>query len=123
MTIGERIKNRREELGLTQDELAKKCGYKSRSSINKIELSRELPLKKVSLMADALNTTPGYLMGWEDDGIPTVVKVYKKKDGKKVEASPEEVEKAMEFYRKYQKAIPEIRSAVLALLKEDQPDS
>lgn len=66
MTIGERIKNRREELGLTQDELAHKCGYKSRSSINKIELSRDLPLRKVSLMAEALQTTPGYLMGWED---------------------------------------------------------
>lgn len=66
MTIGERIKNRREELGMTQDELARKCGYKSRSSINKIELSRDLPLRKVSLMADALQTSPGYLMGWED---------------------------------------------------------
>lgn len=66
MTIGERIKNRREELGMTQDELARKCGYKSRSSINKIELSRDLPLRKVSLMADVLQTTPTYLMGWEE---------------------------------------------------------
>ncbi len=66
MTIGERIKDRREELGMTQEELAKKCGYKSRSSINKIELSRDLPIRKVSLMAEALYTTPGYLMGWED---------------------------------------------------------
>ena len=47
MTIGERIKERRIELGYTQDELAKKCGYKSRSSINKIELSRNLPLPKI----------------------------------------------------------------------------
>ena len=37
MDIGERIKLRREELNLSQDELAKKVGYKSRSSINKIE--------------------------------------------------------------------------------------
>lgn len=64
MTIGERIKNRRLELELSQDELAKKVGYKSRSSINKIELSRSLPLSKVQQMADALETTPGYLMGW-----------------------------------------------------------
>ena len=55
MTVGERIKQRRLELGLSQDELAKKVGYKSRSSINKIELSRDLPLKKVELMAKALN--------------------------------------------------------------------
>ena len=72
MTIGERIKNRREELGMTQDELARKCGYKSRSSINKIELSRDLPLRKVSLMADVLQTTPTYLMGWEEK--PTAIK-------------------------------------------------
>lgn len=67
MTIGERIKKRREELGLTQEEVAKKCGYKSRSSINKIELSRDLPLRKVEIMADALETTPGVLMGWDEE--------------------------------------------------------
>jgi transcriptional regulator with XRE-family HTH domain len=64
MNVGERIKQRRLELGLSQDELAKKVGYKSRSSINKIELSRDLPLRKVEVMAKALETTPAYLMGW-----------------------------------------------------------
>ena len=64
MTIGERIKARRIELNLTQDELAKKAGYKSRSSINKLESSRTLPSKKIEKMANALETTPGYLMGW-----------------------------------------------------------
>ena len=69
MTIGERIKNKRIELNLSQDELAKKVGYKSRSSINKIETARDLPLKKVSLMARALECTEAYLMGWEDESI------------------------------------------------------
>ena len=68
MTIGDRIKQRRLELGYTQDELAKKCGYKSRSSINKIELSRALPLPKVTLMAKALECSESYLMGWTDEG-------------------------------------------------------
>ena len=73
MTIGERIKQRRLELGYSQDELAKKVGYKSRSSINKLELSRELPARKISLMARALETTEGYLMGWtEDRDIPDI---------------------------------------------------
>lgn len=66
MTVGEKIKQRRLELNMSQDELAKKCGYKSRSSINKIELSRDLPLKKVRLMANALDLTVAYLMGWEE---------------------------------------------------------
>ena len=69
MTIGERIKNRRIELGITQDELAIKTGYKSRSSINKIESSRNLPITKVEQMAKALECAPSYLMGWNDDEI------------------------------------------------------
>ena len=66
MNIGERIRSRREELGLTQEELAKKLGYKSRSSVNKVETSRELSNKKVRQYAEALNCSPAYLMGWEE---------------------------------------------------------
>lgn len=69
MTVGERIKQKRLELGLTQDELAKKAGYKSRSSINKIECSRDLPLSKVKKVASLLECSPSYLMGWEDDNV------------------------------------------------------
>lgn len=65
-TIGERIKARRIELNMSQDELAKKTGYKSRSSINKIELSRDLPMRKVNLFALALDTTVAYIMGWQE---------------------------------------------------------
>lgn len=66
MTIGERIKKRRLELGMTQDELAKKLGYKSRSSVNKLELnSRNLKPPKIKEIADALLTSPEYIMGWE----------------------------------------------------------
>lgn len=66
MTVGDRIRNRRLSLEMTQDELAQKTGYKSRSSINKIESSRNLPLSKVEKMAKALNCAPSLLMGWED---------------------------------------------------------
>lgn len=64
MTVGDRIRHKRKELGLTQEELAKKLGYKSRSSVNKMETSRELPLKKVKMMANILECDPSYLMGW-----------------------------------------------------------
>lgn len=37
MPIGEKIRQRREELGMSQSELAREVGYKSRSSINKLE--------------------------------------------------------------------------------------
>ena len=66
MDIGQRIKQRREELGISQEELAKKAGYKSRSSINKIEVDgRGLPQSKIVLIAKALETTPAALMGWD----------------------------------------------------------
>lgn len=80
MTIGERIKQRREELGLSQDELAKLVGYKSRSSINKIELGfRDLTQSKIKKIADALQTTPSYIMGWMDEKenkIPSYDNIY-----------------------------------------------
>lgn len=71
MTIGQRIQRRREELGMTQEELAHKIGYKSKSSINKIELDiYELKQKKIKAIADALETTPSYIMGWDEEPAP-----------------------------------------------------
>lgn len=67
MKIGERIKYRREQLELSQDELARRLGYKSRSSINKIENDASgLPQTKIVAIANALQTTPAYIMGWEE---------------------------------------------------------
>ena len=68
MDINIRIKNRRLELGLSQDDLAQKAGYTSRSSINKIEAGKiDLPQSKIEAIAKALQTTPAYLMGWEEE--------------------------------------------------------
>ena len=63
-TIYERIRARRIELGLTVEELAKKMGYKDKSSISKIENGKaDIPQSKVIPFARALNTTTAYLMG------------------------------------------------------------
>lgn len=68
MSIGDRIKSRRIELNMSQDELAKKLGYKSRSSINKIEKDgRNLPQDKIKALANILYTTPAYIMGWTEE--------------------------------------------------------
>jgi transcriptional regulator with XRE-family HTH domain len=68
LEIGERIRQCRERIGMTQDELAQATGYKSRSSINKIEKGgNDLPQSKIVIFAKALSTTPSYLMGWEDN--------------------------------------------------------
>jgi len=68
MDLFKRIKARREELNMSQEDLAKLMGYKSRSSINKIELGEnDIPQSKIKAFADALRTTPAYLMGWDTD--------------------------------------------------------
>lgn len=64
MGIGEKIKIRREYLGMSQDELAKKVGYKSRSTVNKIEKGiNDITQSKIIAFANALDTTVDYLMG------------------------------------------------------------
>lgn len=61
------IKLRRESLGLSQDALAEKVGYTSRSSIAKIENGDvDIPRSKIIAFADALKCSPMELMGWED---------------------------------------------------------
>ena len=68
MTLGEKVKSKREELNLSQEELAEKMNYKSKTSIHKIEVGiTDLPLSKVKELAAVLKTTPAYLMGWEED--------------------------------------------------------
>ena len=63
--IGKNIMEARKRAGLTQEELAAKVGYKTKSAINKIELGiRDLPQKKIVQFAEALGTTPAALMGW-----------------------------------------------------------
>ena len=53
---------------MSQEDLAKLLGYKSRSSINKIEMSKnDITQSKIAAFARALHTTPAYLLGWEED--------------------------------------------------------
>ena len=68
MNIGERIKQRREELGVSVDELAKRLG-KHRATIYRYESNEiaNLPTSVLEPLAIALDTTPAALMGWKDD--------------------------------------------------------
>ncbi|MDL2235288.1 XRE family transcriptional regulator [Christensenellaceae bacterium OttesenSCG-928-L17] len=64
--LGENVRKRRVELDMSQDKLASMLGYKSRSTIAKIEVGEnDLTQSKINKMAAALDTTPAYLMGWE----------------------------------------------------------
>lgn len=66
-SIGDRIKQRRLEIGLSVDQVAEKIG-KNRATVYRYESSEieKFPIDILEPLADALRTTPAYLMGWED---------------------------------------------------------
>lgn len=66
MTVGERIKNRRQELGFSVDEVAKRLG-KNRATIYRYESGdiEDLPTTVLESIASVLDITPAELMGWE----------------------------------------------------------
>ncbi len=72
-TIYKKIKRLRREIGLSQEDLAEKTGYTSRSSIAKIEAGEvDLPQSKIQLFAEALKTTPQFLLGLEEPSSSSV---------------------------------------------------
>lgn len=74
------IKRRRQQLKMTQTDLALKMGYADKSMIAKIEKGNvDLPQSKILAFANALETTPGELMGWdyETEATETVDNIYK----------------------------------------------
>lgn len=82
-TVGDNIAWMRKQLGWTQEELAMKMGYKSKSTINKIELGiNDIPQSKIAKFAEVLGTTPARLMGWEEDNPSPTEEVLT--DGEKV---------------------------------------
>lgn len=66
MKIGERIKERRKELNLSVDDVAKKLN-KNRATIYRYESNEieNLPINILEPLSKVLNTTPAYLMGWK----------------------------------------------------------
>ena len=67
MEFNEKLQELRKNRGLTQEELATRMGYKSKSTINKIELGiNDIPQSKIVQFAEVLGTTPAVLMGWDE---------------------------------------------------------
>ena len=68
MTVGERIKSMREKLGISQVDFADRMNV-SKQTLYKYEnnIVTNIPSDKIEALAEALFTTPSYLMGWTDD--------------------------------------------------------
>ena len=95
--IGKKIKARRIQLNMTQDELAQKLGYKSRSTINKIELDKnDVSQSKLVKLAAALECDPIDLLDTPPYDIhsPSEVNLYAKKLS---ELTPENLDSVIKY--------------------------
>ena len=121
MTVGQRIKQRRMELGMTQSELAEKMGYQGKTAVSAAENKGDnITTTKVKKFADALGVTPRWLMGYEDNE-PDYIwedkgKAYHIEFDRK-DVSNQTMKYAMQFYELYASSGPEVQSAVDLLLK------
>jgi len=108
-SIGQRIKARRKELNMSQQELATLLGYKDRTAITHIENgTKSLMQPKIRPMIEALDVTVEWLMGWDAEDLDTTisklspadkeaVKKYIELMSKLTEEEKQEVVKHMEF--------------------------
>lgn len=76
-TLGDRIKKRRINMGLSQQQLADIVGYSSKTTICRFESNNEntirnVKLSKINEIANALKTSVAYLMGWTENEGNTV---------------------------------------------------
>jgi transcriptional regulator with XRE-family HTH domain len=125
LQLYENIKKRRLELNMSQQELAESVGYKGKSMISQVENGLvDLPESMIMKFASALDTTPSYLMGWEDeDGDLTVLgqlgDSYEKQELLKTlgNYSYDQLAEVVKFLNLFTKATPEVQSAIETLLK------
>lgn len=82
MKLGDRIRLKRKELGLTQTDLAKMVGFQTKGAISRVENgTRDLTQTQIIDFSKALGCSPSYLMGWVDDESYETV-IHKDKDFK-----------------------------------------
>ncbi len=76
MTFKDRLKQKRTSKGMTLEDLGNKIGV-SRQTIQRYEsgVITNIPSDKIELLAKYLNTTPSYLMGWENSN-STLIETY-----------------------------------------------
>lgn len=107
-TIGQRIKERRIELGMTQEELAHKLGNKSRASVCTVEKDKEdLTTTRIKQYAEALECTPSYLMGWEDRNGNPIEPKHKPFPFDPSAYRKDYLKRAVEYYQKISRLSPE----------------
>lgn len=92
--IGKKVRARREELGLTQKELADRMGYKSKSTINKIEMDiNDVNQSTLSRLAFALGVDELYFINNENQSSQRLLAYYQKM----MKMSPDQFDKVASY--------------------------
>ena len=113
-TVGDRIRDRRIELGLLQEELAERAGYCGKSAVSKLEhAGNDISMKQVRRLAAALDCSMEHLMGWKES---TSIKVQDKS------VSSNDIPLALDLYAQYMNAPREVQVAIDVLLKSSRSD-
>jgi len=105
--IGKRIRAKRKELGISQEQLAARMGLKSKSTICKIERGEDnLTTDSIIKYAEALGCSVPYLMGRDN-----------------IEAEAEREARSDELWSLFENVDPVVQESVVNILKSAQPKS
>ena len=102
MNIGQRIKMRRKELGMSVDRLAELIN-KNRATIYRYEKNEieNMPYDVIEPLAKVLDVSPSYLMGWDDNEKeeyqPTTIAAHL--DGEVSDLDEDEIQKVLEYVK------------------------
>lgn len=120
MSIGQNIKFRRRSLDMTLEELAQKVGV-SRQTLSRYETGviGNIPYDKIEALSNALDVSPGYIMGWSDEnGTPIPAASTEKFD------SPENIVKIAGRDGSYtEKRLTDDQVKALRLILDQMPDA
>ena len=106
-----RIRQAMDRMGLSQQELADRCHIGKSSISHYVNGTNEPGNKTAYILAKALNVNPAWIMGFDVD--------MESADAN----STFDTDLALDLYKRYMEAAPNIRAAVAALLGEGQQDS
>lgn len=133
MEMGEKIKYLREKAGMTLEELGQKVGV-GKSTVRKWETGQIANMRrdKISKIANALDVSPAYLMGWTDNADPnhqlskterlSIWQRESETEQKILAEEDAETSKALDLYKMYKNATPQIQAAIETLLKSVQQE-
>lgn len=118
MDVGKRIKERRKELNMSVDELAQKLN-KNRTTVYRYEKGdiENLPMDILGPLAEVLNTTPAYLMGWDNkptSAMDTITDYYRLSIGREDNIRVRRID--------YREELTKTRNA-LRILEDDSVDA